>query len=142
MKIIVDTNVILDFLLLRESHMADAKELFKKISQEEVEAFTTASSVTDIYYIIAKRLGGDTARGAVRHLLTILGVIAVDGDDCIGALDFPIADFEDALVSVCANREGVNHIVSNDKEFLKVGTNLTSVISTRSFLELSEGRHQ
>jgi len=136
MKIIADTNVILDFLLLRESHMVDAKELFKMIAQEEVEAFTTASSVTDIYYIIAKRLGSDTARKAVRHMLTMLGVIAVDGEDCIDALDLPISDFEDALVMVCANREDINYIVSNDKEFLKVSTSFASVISTQSFLGL------
>ena len=135
MKIIVDTNVILDFLLLREPHMADAKELFKMTAQEEVEAFTTASSVTDIYYIIAKRLGSDTARGAVRHMLTMLGVIAVDGEDCIDALDLPIADFEDALVTACANREDINYIVSNDKEFLKLDNSLANVVGTRAFLD-------
>jgi len=139
MKIIVDTNVILDFLLSREPHVADARELFKMISQERVEAYITASSVTNIYYVVAKRLGDGAARESVRHLLNMLGVIAVDGDDCIGALDLPIADFEDALVTVCANREDVNYIVSNDKEFLKVDASLTTVISTRFFLELCEG---
>ena len=139
MKIIVDTNVILDFLLSREPHMADARELFKMISQERVEAYVTASSVTDIYYVVAKRLGDVTARESVRHLLNMLGVIAVDGEDCISALDLPIADFEDALVTVCANREDVNYIISNDKEFLKVDASLISVISTRFFLELCEG---
>jgi len=139
MKIIVDTNVILDFLLSREPHMADARNLFKMISQEKVEAFISASSITDIYYIIAKRLGDATARESIRHLLNILGIIAVDGNGCSDALDLPIADFENALVTVCANREDVNYIVSNDKEFLKVDANLIAVVSTRSFLELNGG---
>jgi len=139
MKIIIDTNVILDFLLSREPNVADARDLFKIISQEKVEAFISASSVTDIYYIIAKRLGNATARGSIRHLLNILGIIAVDGNDCSNALDMPIADFEDALVTVCANREDVNYIVSNDKEFLKVNAGLISVVSTHSFFELYEG---
>ena len=139
MKIIVDTNVILDFLLSREPHAADARDLFKMISQEKVEAFITASSITDIYYIIAKRLGDATARESIRHLLNILGIIAVDGNDCSDALDLPIADFEDALVTACANREDVNYIVSNDKEFLKVDAGLIAVASTRSFLELNKG---
>ena len=138
MKIIVDTNVILDFLLSREPHIADAKHLFKMVSQEKVEAFITASSVTDIYYIVAKRLGDTTAKGAIKHLLGILGVIAVGGSDCLGALDLPIADFEDALVATCANREDIDYIVSNDKGFLKVTTSLISVISTRSFLDLNQ----
>jgi len=108
MKIIVDTNVILDFLLLREPHTTDTKKLFKKISQGEVQAFTTASSVTDIYYIVAKRLGNNTARQTIKHLFNILGIIAVDGDDCISALNLPIADFEYALIIVCANRKDIN----------------------------------
>jgi len=138
MKIIVDTNIILDFMLSREPHVADARDLFKMISQEKVEAFISASSVTDIYYVIAKRLGDATARDSVRHLLNILGIIAVDGNDCSDALNLPIADFEDALVTICANREDVNYIVSNDKEFLKVDVNLIAVVSTRSFLKLNE----
>ena len=139
MKIIVDTNVILDFLLSREPHVADTRDLFKMIAQEKVEAFITASSVTDIYYVIAKRLGDATARESIRHLLNILGIITVDGNDCSDAFDLPIVDFEDALVTVCANREDVNYIVSNDKEFLKVDASLIAVVSARSFLELNEG---
>ena len=88
MKIIVDTNVILDLLLLREPHVKDPRAIFQRISQEKIDAFITARSVTDIYYIIAERLGNDTARDAVKHLLAIFGVIAVDGEDCINALDF------------------------------------------------------
>jgi len=135
MRIIVDTNVILDFMLLREPHMNDAKDLFMMIVQEEVEAFMTASSITDVYYITEKRLGIGVARGTVKNLLAILGVVAVDGDDCFGALELPIADFEDALITVCANREGIGLIVTNDKEFQKMDTGFVDVVSLRDFLD-------
>ena len=137
MRIIVDTNVILDFLLEREPHAASAKGLFEMIYQEKVEAFITGSSVTDIYYVTAKRLGAALARETVKHLITILGIIAVDGNTCAAALDLPIADFEDALIVACASEENIGYIVSNDKEFLQAGTRPVKVVSTQAFLDFS-----
>ena len=136
MKILVDTNIILDFFLSREQHATVATKLFEMIYQGKIEAFTTASSVTDIYYITAKRIGDSSAREAVRHLLNILGVIAVDGDDCANALCLPITDFEDALVVTCANKEDIDYIVSNDKEFSQVNTQFAKIVSSYEFLKL------
>jgi len=47
MSVLLDTNVILDFFLNRTPHTDVADRLFKLIYQEEVEACTTASSITD-----------------------------------------------------------------------------------------------
>ena len=68
MKILIDTNVILDFFLAREPQRETVTELFEQIYQERVEAFTTASSITDIYYITAKRLGDNQAREVIYNL--------------------------------------------------------------------------
>ena len=48
MKILVDTNIILDFFLSREPQKEAAIKLFEQIYLEKVEAYTTASSITDI----------------------------------------------------------------------------------------------
>ena len=137
MKIMIDTNVILDFFLSREPHASAAKQLFEMVCQEKIEAFTTASSVTDIYYIIAKRLGDATARKAIQQLLNIIGVIAVDGDDCTNALNLPIPDFEDTLIIVCVNKQTIDCIISNDKAFLQVKPEFANVVDTQKFLEQS-----
>lgn len=136
MKILVDTNIILDFFLSREQHATATKELFEMIYQEKIEAFTTASSITDIYYVTAKRLGDSSARKAIGHLLNILGVIAVDGEDCTNALCLSITDFEDALVVTCANKKDIDYIVSNDKEFSQINTQFAKVVSSNEFLSL------
>jgi len=136
MKIIIDTNVVLDFFLSREPHASDAKQLFLMVSQEKVEAFTTASSITDIYYVTAKRLGSEPAREAVKYLLKFLGIIAVDGQDCLAALNLPIDDFEGALITVCSHKEVIDYIVTNDRDFLKLDTDLTATIDVQGFLAL------
>ena len=48
MKIVIDTNVILDFFLSREPGADSAKRIFELVYQEKIEAFATASSITDI----------------------------------------------------------------------------------------------
>jgi predicted nucleic acid-binding protein len=46
MKVLVDTNVVLDFFLAREPWAKDADKVFKLISEGKVEAFITANSIT------------------------------------------------------------------------------------------------
>jgi len=134
MKVLIDTNVILDFFLSREPHFAEAKQVFEMIRNEEIEAFTTAGSITDIYYVVAKRQGNNFAGDAIMRLLGVIGIITVSGEDCVEALDLPLDDFEDSLVTVCADKEKVNIIISNDKKFIQTNPNLAVVISAATFI--------
>ena len=120
MRIVVDTNVIFDFFLFREPHYESAKEIFKLNYQKKIEAFTTASSVTDIFFISEKFLGNEKARQVIHDVLDMLKIIEVDGIDCRNALKLAIPDFEDALVIVCADKVNIDFIVTRDEEFLKV----------------------
>ena len=53
MKLLIDTNVLLDMVLKRNGYDISV-ELFRKIREQEVLACITASSVTDLFYIIRK----------------------------------------------------------------------------------------
>ena len=134
MKILIDTNVILDFFLSREPYFAEAKQLFEIIRKEEIEAFTTASSITDIYYIVAKRQGKDFARGTIMRLIAVFGIITVSGEDCSDALHLPFEDFEDALITVCAKKEDMSFIISNDSKFIQIDSQLATVVSSHDFI--------
>ncbi|MCL2164543.1 MAG: PIN domain-containing protein [Oscillospiraceae bacterium] len=104
MRVLLDTNIILDFFLSRAPHYEAAKRIFELTCHGQLEAYTTSSSITDIYYIVAKKLGDRAAREVLRDLFSLLGIIAVDGDDCIYALELPISDYEDAVVTICAKK--------------------------------------
>jgi len=138
MKIVIDTNVILDFFLSRQPGVDSARRIFEMVYQEEIEAFTTASCITDIYYITVKKLGNAIGKKSINQLLQMLGIIAVDGNDCTNALVLPIADFEDALVTVCAKKEDIDYIVSNDKAFLRIDSQIARVICSQGFLDIAD----
>ena len=135
MKVLLDTNVILDVILSREPYLRESEEILTLACREEIEAAATASSITDIYYIVSKRLGDAAARDALRNLFNILVIICVDGDDCVRALDLPMADYEDALVTVCADKSEIDCIISNDEKLLQANHTSVRVVSTSNFLE-------
>jgi predicted nucleic acid-binding protein len=135
-KILLDTNVILDHILYREPYAKNVGKIFDMICKDEIEAAFTANSATDIYYIVSKRLGDTIAREALRNLFNVLVIVGIDGDDCISALNLPMIDFEDAVVAVCANKDNIDYIVSNDKEFLQVDSNIARVVLSDDFLKL------
>jgi len=139
MRIFVDTNVILDFFLSRGTQKEAVTGLFEEIYQEKIGAVTSASCITDIYYITAKRLGDSKAREVLSNLLSILGIVSVDGNDCVKALELPVPDFEDALVLTCASKVEISYIISSDKGFLNVETPSMRVITAEGFMDILRG---
>ncbi|MHC5735535.1 type II toxin-antitoxin system VapC family toxin [Nostoc sp.] len=63
MRILIDTNVVLDFLQEREPFVEDAAKLFAKIDAGEIEGFIAATTITNIYYIVRKAAGAIAVQG-------------------------------------------------------------------------------
>lgn len=131
-RAVIDTNIVLDALASREPFRAVAEQIFLMAAQEKFSGFITASSITDIYYLLRKKSSDLAAREAIRKLLTIFSIISVSGQDCQAALNSSIADYEDALVATCATREKLDYIVTRDAAFLK---NCQLTISPEKFIK-------
>jgi predicted nucleic acid-binding protein len=56
MKVLIDTNIIIDILERREPFFQDSYNLIQLAVQGKLEAFMSAGSVTDVYYIINRSL--------------------------------------------------------------------------------------
>lgn len=117
MKVVFDTNVILDAAMGRPG-CEDSQELVLAVVNEEIAGLVTANTITDIHYIVKKRRGDATAREVVQNTLYVFDVIQVDGESCMEALELPVADYEDAVLAVCAAREEADYIVTRDQAFL------------------------
>ena len=119
MKLLIDTNIILDACLSRTPWNENAEQIILACAAEKAIGCITASSVTDIYYVLRKELGSaGQARQAVMKIITLLDVVDVTGTDCERALDLPMSDYEDALIAYCAKRHKIDLIVTrNPKHF-------------------------
>ena len=135
MKILIDTNVVLDAIANREPFYRDAQKVINLILDSKVEGFITANSITDIYYIAKKNLTKNELRSVMCSLFAIFGIIDVLGDDCRKALDFPLDDYEDALLAVCGTKAVIDHIITRDEEFLYKAFSSAPVITPFEFLQ-------
>lgn len=117
-KILLDTNVILDALATRKPFNKAAETLFLLAADNKVRGFITANCVTDVYYVLRKNMPELTAREALRNLFYLFAIIDVKGADCEAALDSEIDDFEDALMAVCSHKTKIDYIVTRDEAFL------------------------
>lgn len=124
MKVLFDTNVLLDVFLAREPFSAVATRLVARVERGELEGLLGATTLTTIHYLLAREIGSDRALGAVRRLLSLFGVARVDGRVLSLATELPFADFEDAVLHEAARLAGAAVIVTrNVKDF--AGATLT-----------------
>lgn len=121
MKVLIDTNVIIDALTGREPFRKDAEQIFILAANRTEDMYITASSATDIYYLVRKHLyNTEQAKGVMLKLYELFGILDVISDDCRDALLSEIDDYEDAVISCCAVRNHIDYIVTrNTKDYEK-----------------------
>ena len=119
MRIMVDTNVLLDILQKREPFFADSYRAIRKAIEADAECLFSASAVTDIFYLLRKALQSpQQARERVEQLAALVTFADVTGMDIHTALSREMPDFEDAVVDAVAERNEADCILTrNTKEF-------------------------
>ena len=119
MRIMVDTNVLLDILQKREPFFSDSYQALRKAIEAEAECLLSASAVTDIFYVLRKALQSpQQAKERVEQLAALVTFADVTGMDIHTALSREMQDFEDAVVDAVAERNEADCILTrNTKDF-------------------------
>ena len=135
MRILADTNVIIDALTSREPWKESAEKIFLMAAEDRIEMYITASSATDIYYLVRKYLhNAETAKQVMEKLYSLVRILEVTANDCIDALVSPISDYEDAVVEKVASGKGIDYIVTRNIKDYQAGR--TKVILPDDFVKL------
>ena len=115
MKILVDTNVIIDALTGREPFREAAEQIFILAANQIEDIYITASSATDIYYLTRKHLHDtDQAKNTMAKLYELFHILDVTSNDCQEALSSGVKDYEDAVIASCAYRNRMDYIVTRN----------------------------
>jgi predicted nucleic acid-binding protein len=78
-RVLIDTNIVLDFLLQREPFFQDAELLFQSVGSGQIIGYVTATTLTDIFYISRKHTRSvEQARQAVSETLTAMVICPID----------------------------------------------------------------
>lgn len=120
MKILVDTNVLLDVLCERPPFYGDSAAIWTMAEQGQLTAFIAAVSVTNIYYIVRRLADHRKAMKAIVQLRDIFTLASCDAHVLNQAMNARIPDFEDAVQYFTAIHAGADMIITrNVKHFPK-----------------------
>lgn len=115
MKILLDTNIILDVLLKREPHNKAAQTIITKCADREIMGCLAAHSIPNIFYVLRKEYSQEERRKFIRNLCEIFWISDLNAEKIISAIDNEqFLDFEDCLQEECAVAETVDYIVTRN----------------------------
>lgn len=118
MKVLIDTNIILDVLCKRQGFYEDAAKVFKLCEIKKVTGVISALSVPNIIYIMRKELDAEKTKQILNILSLLFTVADLKASDLKCAADMNFKDYEDAVQSACAVRVKADYIITrNIKDF-------------------------
>jgi predicted nucleic acid-binding protein len=134
MKIILDNNVILDVFIPNKLFEAESQKAYDIVVTTNISGYICSNSLTDIFYFLKKAHGAKTAKEYIAGLTELFTIIPLTAEDCSVALALDMDDFEDAVITICAKKAGVDYIVSRDKNFLS-SQNIIETLTPSEFLK-------
>ncbi|SRR5579883_2888113 len=114
MKILIDTNVILDHLLERKPFHEAAEWIFSQTERGQLETVIGATNVTTIHYLLTKTLGTKIAQENIEKILRLFDVAPVNRIILASALLLNFTNFEDAVLHEAAMHIGAEAIITRD----------------------------
>ena len=118
MRVLIDTNVVLDFILKRPAFFAEADELFVRLQNLDFDGYVSSITPENVFYTTKKEADRTAAFASVEQLLSLAEVCRADKNVMRTALSLNFADYEDAFQCASAMAEGLDAIVTrNAKDF-------------------------
>ena len=114
MKILIDSNVVLDILLHREPWYINAALIFGLTEENFINSYVSASSITDIFYISQKQLGKSAAKKSIKQLFSVFRPATVTDNAIYQALELEWEDFEDSVQYIVGQGLFIDHIITRD----------------------------
>ena len=122
MKVLLDTNIIVDDALERPPFLEASEQVLVLVEQGQVEGYVSASTFSDLYYIIRKVRGREWTLNYLRQLVTFCQVATVERIAITMALSINFRDFEDAIQCSTSVVNQLDAIVTRNPQDFPVTT--------------------
>ena len=117
MRVLIDTNVILDVCFERAEFQDDAKQIFSLIERKQLKGCVSATAITDIYYMARKQFKDkEKALWTVNRLSELFKILKADEKSIRNAVKLHWTDFEDSVQHAVAKRSHVQAIITRNKK--------------------------
>ncbi len=113
-RLVLDNNILLDYFEHREPYYENARLLALLGNIKEAELWVSSNMITDLHYVMRKRLGSEEAQAKLLKSLDFFNICSVTDEDVVLALKRSWNDLEDCLVAICAEKLKADYIVTRD----------------------------
>ena len=134
MVVLIDTNIILDILEKRTPFYEASSKILSYCATGKIKGYIALHSISNIFYILRKRLSPDDRRTLLLGILNFLQIANATHEGVKRALmrnDF--LDFEDCLQDECARRAFANYIITRNTADFSSST--TPAITPTDFIQ-------
>lgn len=115
MRVLVDTNIVLDYLLEREPYAESAQKIVVACKQKKVIGCIAAHTVSNMFFILRKTYSVEDRRIILKDICKLFDVEGIDRLKIIQALDnSDFRDFEDCLQMQCAQSFRADYILTRN----------------------------
>lgn len=133
MRVLLDTNVVLDFVLQRQPFFIEADQIFLRLRNNKFKGFVSPITPINVFYTTRKEIDKTSAFIAIEELLNLVEISKSNNQIYQNALSINFNDYEDAVQHECAIAENLDAIVTrNPKDFKNA---LVKVFSPDEFLQ-------
>nr|WP_288664778.1 PIN domain-containing protein [uncultured Anaerostipes sp.] len=114
-KILVDTNVLLDYLLMRDPFYEDSYKIVTQCVDGTVKGCIAAHSISNMFFILRKDFTIKERREVLINLCKIFTVEGINLEKLLAGLyNEEFSDFEDCLQMECAKSFGAQYIITRN----------------------------
>jgi predicted nucleic acid-binding protein len=113
-RVLFDSGVLLDVLAQRQPFVVTSAQALNTATRPQVQGYVVGHAVTNVFYILRRQVGSETARQLLSKLLQHLRIADVTDEVIRAALQSAMTDFEDAVTSKAAKIAGVEVIVTRN----------------------------
>lgn len=120
MKILIDSDVCIDFLTGRAPHFMYAQKLFWKAENNQLDAVVSPESFSNIFYVLRKFYTSEHIITKLNGMRSLVEVANLNGSVIDQALNAGWSDFEDAIQHFFAIDSSCEAIITrNSRDYKK-----------------------
>lgn len=116
MRVLVDTNVVLDVLFARQPFFNDSAEVFGLVEHSKIDGLLCATTITTIDYLLTQAMPRPTARQTLQKLLELFDIAPVNRAVLEEALKSRLTDFKDAVLDQAGRLAGAEVVVTRNQQ--------------------------
>lgn len=118
MKLFLDTNVLIDFILQRGEYYDASASIVSYAQENKVEIVVSSLTIVNSRYICVERQKQPLEQYNAKYdfLINFMQVCSVDGSDTSNSYKSKWKDYEDGVQYFSAKRYGADYIVTRNKK--------------------------